>query len=61
MSDNVKRFTINVDIKNLDIYSGLLNILQDIAKDERIPIEVRTEYLARLHALLQSERQKLTG
>jgi uncharacterized protein (UPF0147 family) len=61
MSGNVKRLTINVDIKNLDIYNGLLNILQEIVEDERIPREARTEYLARLHALLQSERQKLTG
>jgi len=49
-----KNFTVSVDVKNLDVYKGLLNITQEILEDERISIDVRNGYLAKLHLLLQS-------
>jgi|HigsolmetaAR203D_1030402.scaffolds.fasta_scaffold69046_2 hypothetical protein len=56
-----KNFTVSVDVKNLDVYKGLLNITQEILEDERISIDVRNGYLAKLHLLLQSERQENRG
>jgi hypothetical protein len=61
MDSDLKNFTVSVDVKNLDVYKGLLKMLQEILEDERISIDVRNGYLAKLHLFLQSERQKDKG
>jgi len=52
------KLTVNVDIKDLDIYKELISIMKDMTEDERIPVNVREEYKDRTIGIVYDAEEK---
>ncbi len=46
---------VEVSITDTELFKGVVNILDDILKDERIPFNVRQEYVDRLNEVKEED------
>jgi hypothetical protein len=54
----LKKLNVQVSVKDMVLFQGLLNLTQSVLQDERIPLDVREEYLRKLMPLLGSEYEE---
>lgn len=48
-----KELTVTVDIRNIEVFQQLCEVLIDMSKDERIPMHVREELIDRVNEILE--------
>lgn len=51
---DAERLKVNVSITDTDIFLNMMNVLSDFMKDERIPVEVRTDYEDKIISVAES-------
>jgi len=53
-----KTLNVQVSVKDVKLYQTLLETIQEILRDERIPLDVRDEYLRKLMPQLGLEYEE---
>jgi hypothetical protein len=53
-----KTLNVQVSVKDAELYQALSNAVLEILRDERIPLDVRDEYLRKLMPLLGLEYEE---
>lgn len=52
-----KDLSVNISLKDSDIFNGLLKIIQDILEDGRVPIDVKHKIRSRVKELTDKEEK----
>jgi hypothetical protein len=47
--------SIKVEMTRLNIFKGILTVVNDITKDERIPVQVREEIIDKVNLIIESQ------
>ncbi|UZQ51588.1 MULTISPECIES: hypothetical protein [Clostridium] len=52
-----KDLSVNVNLKNTDVFKGFVKIMQDVLEDGRVPVDVKHKIRKRIKELIDKEEK----